>query len=60
MRKKSGCGLFDLPIVIMSVKTFVAKTLHRRHADAHIEPAIVTERQPNLFTNVDEIGPVRR
>lgn len=46
-----------LPIVIMSVNTFFANTLLRRQVAAHIEPAIVTLRQPYLFTNVDEIGP---
>lgn len=49
--------MFCLPIVIMSVRTFFAQTLIKRQAEANIEPAIVTARQPYLLTNEDEIGP---
>lgn len=42
---------------MMSVITFFAQTLIKRQAAANIEPAIVTDRQPYLLTNEDEIGP---
>lgn len=43
---------------MISVNTFCAYTLTRRQAAATIDPAIVTARQPYLFTNEDEIGPI--
>lgn len=42
---------------MISAKTFGARTLIARQADARIAPAIVTARQPYLFTKEDEIGP---
>lgn len=50
----------QLPIVMMSVNTFCAQKLTKRHADATKAPAIVTARQPYLFTNEDEIGPMSK
>lgn len=47
-----------LPIVMMSVKTFRARTLTARQPEARIAPAIVTDRQPYLLTKEDEIGPL--
>lgn len=41
----------------MSVNTFCAKTLTSKKAAAISEPAMVTERQPYLLTNEDDIGP---
>lgn len=43
---------------MMSVNTFGAMTLARRHAEATMAPAIVTARQPYLLTKEDEIGPI--
>lgn len=39
------------------VVTFWAKTLKNTQIAARIDPAIVTGRQPYLFTNALEIGP---
>lgn len=44
---------------MMSVNTFGAMTLSRRHDEAIMAPAIVTARQPYLLTNELEIGPVK-
>lgn len=49
----------NLPIVIINVRTFCAYILHRRKPAASMEPDIVTGRQPYLFTNEDEIGPLK-
>lgn len=46
-----------IPMVNISVVTFVAYTLHDKQPAANIDPDIVTARQPYLFTNEDEIGP---
>jgi len=45
------------PMVKYSVRTFCAKTLSTKHAPARKDPAMVTARQPYLFTNELEIGP---
>lgn len=42
---------------MMSVNTFGATTLTKRHDEANMAPAIVTARQPYLLTKWDEIGP---
>lgn len=42
---------------MMSVNTFGAKKLTKRHAEASRAPAIVTALQPYLLTKEDEIGP---
>ena len=48
------------PVVKYSVRTFCAKTLSTRHAPARKDPAMVTARQPYLFTNEPEIGPTKQ
>ena len=48
------------PMVKYSVRTFCAKTLSTKHAPARNAPAMVTARQPYLFTNELEIGPVKQ
>ena len=48
------------PVVKYSVRTFCAKTLSTRHAPARKDPAMVTARQPYLFTNELEIGPAKQ
>ena len=47
-----------MPIEKYNVIIFRAHILASKHALANIEPAIVTARHPNLFTNVLDIGPV--
>lgn len=47
------------PIVKYSVITFCAKTLSTKHTKARTAPAMVTARQPYLFTNELEIGPAQ-
>lgn len=46
-----------MPIEKYNVIIFRAHILASKHALANIEPAIVTARHPNLFTNVLDIGP---
>ena len=48
------------PMVKYSVRTFCAKTLSTRHAPARKAPAMVTARQPYLFTKELEIGPAKQ
>jgi hypothetical protein len=48
------------PIVKYSVRTFCAKTLSTKHAAARKDPAMVTARQPYLFTNELEMGPAKQ
>ena len=43
---------------MMSVNTFGAYTLIKKHDEAIMAPAIVTARQPYLLTKADEIGPL--
>lgn len=45
---------------MMSVNTFGAMTLTKRHDEAIMAPAIVTARQPYLLTKEDEIGPGKK
>jgi hypothetical protein len=40
-----------------NVTTFCAKTLSTKHTKERTAPAMVTARQPYLFTNELEIGP---
>jgi hypothetical protein len=47
-------------VVKQSVKTFWAKTLSTKHAPAKKDPAMVTARQPYLFTKALEIGPAKQ
>jgi hypothetical protein len=47
-------------MVKYSVKTFFAKTLSTKYAPARKDPAMVTARQPYLFTNELEIGPAKQ
>lgn len=42
---------------MISVKTFGARTLTARQAEANIAPAMVTARHPYLLTKLLEIGP---
>jgi len=48
------------PMVKYSVRTFCAKTLSTKHAAASTDPAMVTARQPYLFTKELEIGPAKQ
>lgn len=45
------------PTVKYRTRTLGAQTVAKRQQLASIEPAIVTVRQPNLFTNILDIGP---
>lgn len=46
-----------IPIVIMSVSTFVANELTKKLKAKINEPAIVTARHPYFLMKNDEIGP---
>lgn len=48
------------PMVKYSVRTFRAKTLSTMDTPAKKDPAMVTARQPYLFTNELEIGPAKQ
>jgi hypothetical protein len=47
------------PIVKYNVMTFWAKTLSTKHTKARTAPAMVTARQPYLFTKELEMGPTQ-
>lgn len=47
-----------MPIVKYNVIIVRAHILANKHALANIEPAMVTARHPNLFTNKLDIGPL--
>jgi hypothetical protein len=47
-------------MVKYSVRIFRAKTLNTMHTAASSDPAMVTARQPYLFTNELEIGPAKQ